>query len=429
MQTQEETTRKIENILGVFWQTSVQTAIGKRFIIDEVTVKAANALLENGSNVEALNIIETNGVEELQTFLSKISQEKPESQKFADIVRKTTEELDKIQGVKDTGRKEFGIYLKQQFNINIKEKLDEFDFQKLSQKNQDAFTYWKEIGNPDDEKIVELYKPEYKDLRIYILKVVYRLDPSKNLYKSSLIVTESFVFLCHLLHYMSNNPGINKKYLNILQDMNLINRSKDKYVLTQKYNKQSEVELQIATFTLFKEILSHGLSDTEKTAFDYIVDRTGNRVLTNQLGNHILLIYLKYYVFSQGYYTWSVFNFSGGKYYLYPFESMLKEIEKDITPSTDILKISAAKLNGKYKKLENGTYVVINDNSNPLKEIIGKSFEDAVYFALHKLSEFAGLNEAIMKDVAANRTKKGGRTRVKMRKKFSKKTHKKYKRV
>lgn len=106
---------------------------------------------------------------------------------------------------------------------------------------------------------------------------------------------------------------------------------------------------------------------------------------------------------------------------------MLKEIEKDITPN--ILKISAAKLNGKYKKLENGTYVVINDNNNPLSEIKEKSIDDAVYEALLKLSKFEGLNEAIMKDAAANRPKKGGRTRVKMRKKFSKKTHKKYKRV
>jgi hypothetical protein len=92
--------------------------------------------------------------------------------------------------------------------------------------DNDFKEYWleKSKDNPDNTKITQLSKPEYKDLENYVLEKFYGIiDKSKQVQLTSTFT--SFVFLCHMLEFMHANPPESgtRTYIDIYKNLQIFN--------------------------------------------------------------------------------------------------------------------------------------------------------------------------------------------------------------
>jgi hypothetical protein len=92
--------------------------------------------------------------------------------------------------------------------------------------DNDFKEYWleKSKDNPDNTKITQLSKPEYKDLENYVLEKFYGIiDKSKQVQLTNTFT--SFVFLCHMLEFMHANPPElgTRTYIDIYKNLQIFN--------------------------------------------------------------------------------------------------------------------------------------------------------------------------------------------------------------
>jgi hypothetical protein len=238
---------------------SIDAAVKKGFFLEETAKNEAETFINNNNpNEESSKIfIDSHPETDLDNFLHKIpgvdSSKHVTAKELSDGIALTSTALDKFVGKKDATRDDFVNKIK---TVNQSDKLaDASTLQKIT--DEDFKNYWLEISkdNPKDNVIIELFKPDYYDIKNYVLAQFYEIaDKSRRDQLNNTF--DSFVFLCHMLEFMHGNPTKRRSYFDIYKNLTL--DPKEKITEPVKNNVKS------VFFKYLRLSLMGGLDQTEQ---------------------------------------------------------------------------------------------------------------------------------------------------------------------
>ena len=238
---------------------SIDAAVKKGFFLTETTKNQAETFINNNNPDEESSKIftDSNPETDLDNFLHKIpgvdSSKHVTANKLSDGIGLISNALDKFVDKNDATREDFVNKIK---TDNQSDKLT--DASTLQRIHDEKFkNYWLEISkdSPDDDKIVELFKPEYYDIKNYVLEQFYDIDDESRRDQLN-NKFDSFVFLCHMLEFMHGNPTKRRSYFDIYKNLTL--DPKENITETDKNNVKS------VFFKYLRLSLMGGLSHSEK---------------------------------------------------------------------------------------------------------------------------------------------------------------------